>query len=322
MEIAILIGKFLIGVLAILKGADWLTDGASNIALKFNISTMVIGLTIVAFGTSCPELVVSTLASIDGHSEMAIGNVVGSNIFNTLAILGCTALVTPIVCKKQSMVIDMPVNILASVILVCCAMGFSLEGSSISRTEGLLFLLCFAAYMWYTFHIAKKKRLSHEEDKADQVQSKSMIKSIILIVIGLAGLVGGGELLVQGASGIASALGVSESVIALTIIAAGTSFPELATSVVAARKGDSDMAVGNVVGSNIFNILLILGIASIVNPLQLGTITYIDLAALVITSLMMLIFCFEGKIKRLNRTEGTFFIVCMIAYYVWLVLEA
>lgn len=318
MEIALLIGKFLVGVVLVLKGADWLTDGASSIARKFNISTMVIGLTIVAFGTSCPELVVSTLASIQGHSEMAIGNVVGSNIFNTFAILGCTALIYPITCKKNSMIYDMPINILATVFLLCFVTESSLQGTAISRMEGIILLICFAAFMAYTFTVAKKGQSGDENTN----QKVNTTKAVVFILIGLGALIGGGELLVQGASGIASAIGVSDSVIALTIVAAGTSFPELATSVVAAKKGDTDMAVGNVVGSNIFNILFILGVASVVNPLQLGSINNEDFIVLMLSALFMTYFCFEGKIKKLNRREGGFMILCMVAYYIWLVYNA
>ncbi|MCQ2095260.1 MAG: calcium/sodium antiporter [Bacteroidaceae bacterium] len=321
MEIAFLIGKFIIGVVLVLKGADWLTDGASAVARKFNISTMVIGLTIVAFGTSCPELVVSILASIQGHSEMAIGNVVGSNIFNTFAILGCTAMVCPIVCKKNSMVFDMPINILATVLLVLFVLDSSVDGNSLGRFEGVILLICFAGFMTYTFSVTKKGQ-ANKTQTLETGKEKSMAKAVILIVIGLCSLVGGGEILVQGASGIASVIGVSDSVIALTIVAAGTSFPELATSIVAARKGDTDMAVGNVIGSNIFNVLFILGIAAVIQPLQIGSITQVDFAALLLSSLFMIFFCFEGKVKKLNRLEGGFFVICMIAYYVWLVYNA
>lgn len=320
MNIAYLVVFFLVGVVLVLKGADWLTDGASRIARRFHVSTMVIGLTIVAFGTSCPELVVSSIASIQGSSEMAIGNVVGSNIFNTLAILGCTALLAPIICKKSSMVYDIPINILATVALIWFVASGSFGGTSINQLEGCILLLGFAGFMTYTFRMAKKDRNTAEEEPIQA--NTSLVKPSLLVLIGLACLIAGGELLVKGASGIAAELGVSESVIALTIVAAGTSFPELATSIVAAKKGDTDMAVGNVVGSNIFNILFILGVAAVINPLSIGTITMVDFAVLLLSVLFMLYFCFEGKEKRLNRKEGAFFVLCMIAYYVWLVYNA
>lgn len=318
----LLIIKFIFGVVAVLSGADWLTEGASAIAWKLKVSSMIIGLTVVAFGTSMPELVVSTIASIQGNSDMAIGNVVGSNIFNTLAIVGCTALMCPVVCKRNSILYEMPINIFVSVLFLLFVAECSMGGVTIDRIEGVILLLCFSCFLAYTLIMAKKDRKSADSDNQQSKESGSMIKAVILVLGGLACLILGGEFLVNGASGIARTLGVSDSVVALTIVAAGTSFPELATSVMAARKGDIDMALGNVVGSNIFNILLILGVSSTISPLQIGTITNVDYAFLLGSCVVLWIFAFIGKRKVINRVEGGFLVVCMIAYYVWLVYNS
>lgn len=316
----LLIVKFIIGILFVLEGANRLTDGASNIARKLNVSSMIIGLTVVAFGTSMPELVVSSIASIQGNSDMAIGNVVGSNIFNTLAIVGCTALICPVICKRNCILYEMPINIFASVLFLLFVAAFSLGGRTINRAEGAILLLCFGGFLTYTLITAQKERSNAEPDS--QEATYSMLKASIFVIGGLACLILGGEYLVDGASGIATKLGVSDSVVALTIVAAGTSFPELATSMVAAKKGDIDMALGNVVGSNIFNILFILGVSSIISPLQIGTITNIDYAFLLGSCVVLWIFASIGKNKVISRTEGGFLVVCMIAYYVWLVYNS
>ena len=316
----LLIVKFIFGILAVIEGANWLTEGASDIARKLKVSSMIIGLTVVAFGTSMPELVVSSIASIQGNSDMAIGNVVGSNIFNTLAIIGCTALICPVICKRNSIVYEMPINIFASVLFMLFVVGFSFGGTTINRIEGAILLLCFGGFLAYTLLTAKKERNNVESES--QTEDFSMLKASLLVIGGLACLIIGGEFLVDGASGIATKLGVSDSVVALTIVAAGTSFPELATSVVAAKKGDIDMALGNVVGSNIFNILLILGVSSIISPLQIGDITSVDQALLLGSCVVLWIFASLGKKKVISRTEGGFLVICMIAYYVWLVYNS
>ncbi|MCQ2076093.1 MAG: calcium/sodium antiporter [Bacteroidaceae bacterium] len=312
---------FIFGILLVLKGADWLTDGASGIARKFNVSTLIIGLTIVAFGTSMPEFVVSTIASIEGKAEMSIGNVVGSNIFNTLAIMGCTALVCPVICKKESVLYRyMPLNILASSLLLFFISDFSFEGNELNWEEGIVLLIFFTVFLWLT--ISKR-----EEDHNDNPQKApinhteeiNIFKMIILVIVGLGALIYGGKILVNGATDIAKMLGVSDSVIALTIVAAGTSFPELATSMIAAKKGDTDMALGNVVGSNLFNILFILGVASVINPLPIGTITSVDFTTMLCSCIILWLFTIIGKQKIINRIEGSFLVLCMIGYYVWLI---
>ena len=250
----LLILKFAVGLLLIIKGADWLTDGASDIARRFNISSLVIGLTIVAFGTSTPELVVSVVSAVQRQTDLAIGNVVGSNIFNSLAIVGVTAIICPVACSKGNIRYDVPLCLLASIVLFAMANDtlFGSDKDIISRSDGIVLLCFMAIFLSYSITLG----ISSNNDPIDEKRSASihLVKSVVLFLIGLAALVFGGEWIVDGASGIASHMGVSQAIIALTIVAAGTSFPELMTSVMAARKGDTDMALGNVVGSNIFNI--------------------------------------------------------------------
>ena len=326
MEIALLIGKFIIGLLLIVKGADWLTDGASSIARKFNISTLVIGLTIVAFGTSAPELVVSSMAAVSGETDIAIGNVVGSNIFNTLAIMGITAMIAPVPVKKNNIRYEVPLAIIASVAIFVMANDVLLNGdvsNLISRGEGIILLCFFAIFLAYTFAIARNGIDTNNSSEDANVKVMPVWKSTLLFLVGLGCLVFGGDTMVDGASGIASFLGVSQSVIALTIVSAGTSFPELVTSVVAARKGDTDMAMGNVVGSNIFNIFLILGIAATISPLGGGNITMVDYGMLLFSAVVLWTACTWGKeYHKITRTEGTMLALCMIAYYVYIVYNA
>ena len=332
--------QFIVGLVLILKGADFLTDGASSIARRFNISSLVIGLTIVAFGTSAPELVVSVISALGGHTEMAIGNVVGSNIFNTLAIMGITALVFPVACSKNNIRYDVPLCLVASIALFALANDTFLSRevcseSAISRSDGITLLCFFLIFLSYSFAIAKSGKkpdgISISEQKKDAIKDEaaegkkemSMGKAILLFLLGLAGLIFGGDWMVDGASGIATLLGVSQSIIALTIVAAGTSFPELITSVVAARKGDTDMAMGNVVGSNIFNIFFVLGVSSTVAPLKLGNIQMFDFATLLAGAVFLWIFCKFGKrYHYVTRFEGAILTLCAIAYYIYKVLNA
>lgn len=338
MDIILLVGQFIVGLLIILKGADWLTDGATFIAQRFKISTMVIGLTIVAFGTSTPELVISLLSAIEGQSEIALGNVVGSNVFNSLAIMGITAMISPIAVKKNTIRYDIPLCILISLVLFIMASDTFISGETadlITRSEGITLLAFFAIFMAYSFAIAKsdektdKARIAKAEAAGKHVEKKisdepvevaPMWKSVMMIIIGLGCLVFGGEWLVNGASGIASLLGISESVIALTIVGAGTSAPELVTSIVAARKGDTDMAMGNVVGSSMFNIVAILGITSLLCPLSLGSITTVDFGVLLFSAVALWLCCRFGKrLHIITRFEGFLLTACMVAYYVYLI---
>lgn len=321
----LLIVLFLVGLVLIIKGADWLTDGASTIARLFNISSLVIGLTVVAFGTSAPEMVVSVISALNGQTDMAIGNVVGSNIFNSLAIVGITALICPIACTKGNIRYDVPFSVLASIVLLIMAndVFFGESTDQISRTDGLT-LLCFVAiFLAYSITIGINSNNSETEKDQQEKSAKTVVKAVLLFLVGLACLVFGGNWLVDGASGIAARMGVSQSVIALTIVAAGTSFPELMTSVVAASKGDTDMALGNVVGSNIFNIFFILGTAATISPLQKGNISMTDLLTLLLGAVLIWIFCRYGKkYHYITRTEGAILTACAILYYVQAVVNA
>ena len=316
-NILILIG----GLALILLGANGLTDGASSVAKKWGVSDLVIGLTIVAFGTSSPELVISLVLAIEGSAELAIGNVVGSNIFNILMIIGCVALVMPIKVEKSIMSKEIPLVILSAFALLFCANDIILNGEEanvISRIEGLLLILFFAIFMRYTFSIAK----NGGEDATEEVKTMSGIKASLFIVGGLAGLIFGGQLFVDGASGIAKSMGVSESIIGLTIVAAGTSLPELATSIVAALKKNPGIAIGNVIGSNIFNTFLVLGCASTITPLPMGGINNVDILTMVGATVLFFIFGWLYKKRTITRIEGAIMIACYIAYTTYLVMQA
>lgn len=311
--------KFIFGLFLIIKGADFLTDGASSIARKYKVSTLLIGLTIVSFGTSLPELVVSSVSAMKGSSDMAMGNVIGSNIFNTLAIVGVTALFCPIVCKRDLLLRDIPVNVVVTctlfvMVYYCCGIG------TLTRMEGATLLIIFAIYLGFTIYMSLKSAKHTDENISGKMMP--MWKAILWIVMGLAALIFGGDWFVDGAAGIAAGLGVSESVIALTIVSAGTSFPELATSVIAARKGDTDMAMGNVIGSNIFNIMFILGVASVINPITAKNIDILDFKILLFSILLLTAFCVMGKRHRISRWQGAILTICMIAYYAYLIYNS
>lgn len=307
-----------VGVVMVLKGADLLTKGGADLARRMNVSELVVGLTIVAAGTSAPELFVSLVSALKGTPDLAVGNVVGSNIMNTLVIVGVTAMVAPIAISRQTVIKDMPFTVVASVLLMVLALdrfqSLSLWGNVISRVDGLLLLLGFAAFMYYTFSVARKG--DAEEMSAEEKLRINVWLCLLLIVAGLALLVVGSELFVRNASALAGALGVSESVIGLTIVAGGTSLPELATSIVAARKGQSAMAIGNVIGSNVFNILLILGLTATVCPMQIGGITMIDMSMLLVSMLLLWLFSFT-KLK-VERWEGAVLTALYLGYLAWL----
>lgn len=313
----------ILGLALILAGANYLTDGAAAVARRFGISDLVIGLTIVAFGTSAPELVISVMSAAKGSSEIAIGNVVGSNIFNILMIVGCTALVMPISIGKSTMSKEIPLVILSSIVLWACASDMLIDGAAdnvLSRADGIVLLAFFLIFMRYTFSIAHNA----SDNPADTAQVKDMKgwAAALAIAGGLAGLILGGRWFVDGASGIARSLGVSESVIGLTIVAAGTSLPELATSVVAALKKNPDIAIGNVVGSSLFNIFFILGTSAVVSPLKVGHISQLDFGVLVGASLLLWLFGQAFGTRRITRPEGAAMAVCFIAYTVYLVAAA
>lgn len=331
MELFTDIAFFLVGLVLIVKGADWLTDGAASIARRFGIPTLVIGLTIVAIGTSAPEFVVSMLGAIHKSPDIAIGNVVGSNIFNILGMMGATALISPILLTRGNVMRDLPImNLAVGALFVMLADTILDEEATLnylSRAEGLILLCFFTIYMYYTFWLAKKekkkkKKNANDNDNEIKDKQRNLWLSVLIFLVGLGCLIGGGELMVDGASGIARSLGVSDAIIALTIVSIGTSAPELATSIAAARKGDNAMAVGNVVGSVVFNTLLILGASSLVYPLPMKGITYIDLSVEMGAALLFWLFSYIGR-KRfiITRLEGAIMVLLQIGYYVWLVIN-
>lgn len=308
------------GLLLILWGANALTDGAASIAARFNISNLVIGLTIVAFGTSAPEFFISFISSLNGNTDLAIGNVVGSNLFNTLAIVGCTAMITPIPVGKGTLGKEIPLCILASAILFVCANDILFDNADaniISRTDGLVLLGFLAIFIGYTFAIARNNSNTKENEEA--INKLPSWKSILFILLGLSALIGGGKLFVDGASGIARALGVAESVIGLTLVAGGTSLPELATSISAALKKNPGIAIGNVIGSNLFNIFAVLGCSATVKELPVGGITNFDFMVLITAGILMWIAGFFFGKRTITRAEGAFMVVCFIAYTTYLI---
>ena len=305
------------GLLLILFGANYLVDGSSSIAKKFGLSEFIIGLTIVGIGTSTPEMVVSFLSSFQGKADMAIGNIVGSNIFNTMLILGITALISPLVITKSNLRKDIPLNIIVTVLLIVLGMNQTLFGfgeNQLSRLDGALLLAVFAWYLWSSF-----KSDSADDEEDSQTKEYSVLMSIVLIVGGLAGLIIGGKMFVNSATELAKMFGVSDKFIAITVMAAGTSMPELATCVVAALKGRGQLALGNVLGSNISNILLILGGAALINPLSFGGMTAFDLGAVLLCATFILASAYMFKKKKLDRFEGTILILMEVAYMWYLI---
>lgn len=321
MNILFLVG----GLVLILLGANGLTDGAASVAKQFRIPSIVIGLTIVAFGTSAPELTVSVSSALKGSADIAIGNVVGSNIFNTLMIVGCTALFAPIAITRNTLKKEIPLCILSSVALWVCANDVFLDHSAeniLNRADGLLLLCFFAIFMGYTFAIAfPSGQASVEGSGEEEIKLLPWWKSVIYILGGLAALVYGGQLFVNGATGIARSLGVSESVIGLTLVAGGTSLPELATSIVAALKKNPEIAIGNVIGSNLFNIFFVLGCSASITPLHLTGITNFDLFALVISGILMWFFGLFFAKRTITRMEGGILVLCYVAYTAYLIYQ-
>lgn len=308
------------GLLLILFGANWLVDGSTSIARKTGISEFVIGITIVGIGTSTPEMVVSYFAAFQGQSEIALGNVIGSNIFNILMILGITTLIKPVNMSRENRLKDIPMNILVTGALLILWLAHSILGigqNQISRLEGLLMVIAFVAYLWMMFRSGN----DNTEEENEEIKTFSPAMAVIMIIGGLACLIGGGRVFVNSATAIAHYLNLSEKFIAITIMAAGTSLPELATCIVAARKGRNQMALGNVIGSNISNILLIVGGAALISPLSLSGISYMDFAVVMISSIVLLISAYTFQKERIDRIEGMFFILIEIAYMVWLFIK-
>ena len=309
----------IIGLALILIGANALTDGAASVAKRFHISPLVIGLTIVAFGTSAPELTVSVVSALKDSAGLAIGNVIGSNIFNGLMIVGCTAAIVPIQISKGTLSKEIPLCLLAAIVLFICASDQWINGlsaDSISRGEGLLLLCFFAIFMGYTFAIAHN---GQAEDTS--IPTFPLWRSTLYIIGGLVGLIYGGQCFVDGASGIARSLGVSESVIGLTLVAGGTSLPELATSVVAALKKNPEMAVGNVIGSNLFNVFFVLGCSASITAMPVQGISSLDLGMHILACLLLFIFGLFFQQRTITRIEGIALVACYIGYTTYLILQ-
>ncbi len=302
------------GVVLVLWGADRLTDGAVALAERMEIPQIVIGLTIVALGTSAPEFCVSLVSALKGTADLAVGNVVGSNIFNAMLIVGVAAMVAPMTILPSTVRKDVPVALLASVALTVMV----LMDGNLSRVDAALLFVGFLAFMWVTLRGAKGSHAIEQEQAAPR--GYSVLKSVGLLVLGLACLVVGSNIFVDGATSVAQTLGVSEAVIGLTIVAGGTSLPELATSVVAARKGNSGIAIGNVLGSNVLNILLILGAAGLICPMQVQGITLVDFAMM--TGSVLLLWLFSYTKLTVARWEGAVLTVLFLAYMAWLVAGA
>ena len=349
-SMAINIELLVLGVIIVLKGADWLTDGAVNIATRFGVSQMVIGLTIVAMGTSMPEFCVSMVSALKGTPDLAVGNVVGSNTLNTLLIVGCSALVAPIMVKRSSVKRDIPFAVVASLLMLL----FCLDGA-IGRVDAAVLFAGFCLFMFVTLKYAKTTeehaatvatsgaamataaaastsvseastshtsapKASTSQPSAPEASVASMLKAIVMLVVGLLCLIAGSNMFVDNASFVASSLGVSDAVIGLTIVAGGTSLPELATSMVSAKKGNSDIAIGNVIGSNVFNILMIIGITGLVKPMHIAGITTLDLIMMLASMLLMWFFC--RTTYKVKRWEGAVLTIVYLAYLTWLIMNA
>lgn len=316
---------FILGIVLIIAGANYLTEGASALARRFGVSPLVVGLTIVAFGTSSPELIVSLLSALKGNSDIAMGNVVGSNIFNVLVIGGITALVTPITITRSTVRREIPLMILACLVLSVMALDRVFAGTGateniLSRSEGIVLLCFFLIFLTYTFAIAKG-------DPSDPHTAPAPTKHyplwllVVFIIGGLGGLVLGGELFVDAASSIARTLGMSEGFIGLTIVAAGTSLPELATSVAAALKKEPEIAVGNIVGSNIFNVFFILGTTATITPIHIGGVSTLDFTMMSFAALLLYVFAVLFGQRVIKRAEGAVLFLCFVLYTAYLIAQ-
>jgi len=311
----------IVGFVLLIKGADFLVTGASSLAKKFNISEIAIGLTIVAMGTSAPELVVNIIAGLNGHNEAVFGNIIGSNIFNTFLILGVAGTIYPLFVLKNTVWKEIPFSILVGIILLVLLNDeffFNKGTNFLGPTEGIILLVLFLGFLYYVFYSMKA---SGDTDDAEDLEVFSNKKTILMILGGMVGLGLGGELIVDNAIEVARIFQVSEKLIGLTILAAGTSLPELATSAVAAFQKKSDIAVGNIVGSNIFNILLVLGVSAIFTPLEYNTVLNTDLVIVIAGSLMLFLFMFTFKKYRLDRIESGIYLVCVFAYMIFVFMR-
>lgn len=311
---------FIVGFVILIKGADWLVDGSASIAKKLDIPAIVIGLTVIAFGTSAPELVVNIFASAMGSTDIAIGNILGSNIANILLILGISAIIFPLAVKKHTIWKEIPLSLLAALVVGFLANDMLIDkasNSALTRIDGLVLISFFVIFVVYIVGIARE---GFFEPKT-KIKEIGTGLSFLYILLGLAGLTLGGKWVIEGAVQIATVLGVSQSFIGLTIIAVGTSLPELATSAVAAFKKNADIAVGNVVGSNIFNLFWVLGLSSIIRPLPFEPSMNIDIGMVILASFALFIFMFVGKERFLERWQGVFFVLAYVVYIAFLVIK-
>ena len=310
-----------VGFVFLVKGADFFVDGASSIAGKLKIPSLIVGLTVVSMGTSMPEAAVSISASISGNNAISLGNAIGSNIFNLLVVVGVSSMILPFNTDRDILKRDMPISI-----AITCALCVMLFDGNLSRLDALILLVFFVGYMALLLRSALLLRYAMEdlgvpEDCVDTPADKdlSWTKSLVMSGVGIAAIVGGGQMVVNNAKVIASSLGMGETLIGLTVVAFGTSLPELVTSIVAAKKGESGIAMGNVVGSNIFNILFVLGLAGLIKPLAADAVFFIDTGLLIAASVLMMIFAFTGK--KVNRLEGTFSTLLYVAYTAYLIMR-
>ncbi len=317
MSLILPIVLLIFGFILLIKGADYLVDGASSLALRFRISPIVIGLTIVSFGTSSPELVVNVMAAVQGNAAISFGNIIGSNIINILLILGVAALIHPLQAKRGTVWKEIPFSLLAAIALfvMCNDVFFAGPSDVLTRNDGIILLLFFVIFLVYTFGIPKI-----EIQELPEIKTLSLLRITVYIVIGLAGLFFGGKFVVDNAIILAKQIGMNDRIIGLTIVAVGTSLPELVTSAVAASKKQVDIAIGNVVGSNIFNIFLILGVTAILSPMPFSPSINIDLAVLMVASLALFFSVFVGAHHRISRWEAIGFLFLYVGYTIYLLV--
>ena len=313
----------LAGLVLVLVGAEAIVDGASALARRWGISEFIIGLTIVAIGTSAPEMVVSFISAAEKNSDMAVGNIIGSNIFNTALILGLSAIIAPVAITRGNLRRDIPVNIGITALLILLGLKKTLFGigeNGLSRVEGIVFLALFAWYMITSFVHDKDNLVEEEEEEASDAKPKKLAAAILYLVAGILALVYGGRLFVNHAQTIAEMAGLSDKFIAITVLAAGTSLPELATSCIAAAKGKGRLALGNVLGSNTFKILLILGGSAVIHPLSMDNISFIDYTAVFMCALSLVLFSWTGMRNRIDRLEGVVLVLLQVLYFAYLFL--
>lgn len=310
----------ILGMTILIYGAHLLVQGASSFAKMLDIPNLVIGLTVVAFGTSFPELIINIFASTQGQSELAVGNVVGSNIINVLLVIGLAALVKPMQIQNYTVRYELPFALLAmSMLFVVANDGLinHTNTSVLNRSDGIIFLTFFLIFIYYTFVVSTN---SHASQEGHEVKEMSKLKSSLFILLGMIGLYFGGDFIVTSATNLATSWGLSELVIGILVVALGTSLPELATSVVASFKGNADMAIGNIVGSNIFNVFLVLGVSATISPIQFNPSINLDLGIAFLATLLLFVFVFTGKGRRVDRVEGSIFLVLYVTYVVYLLI--